>query len=123
MLLGLGLAVEDDIANRRTLHDDEAEHEHDDFASFVVELPAAARPEELAARVAAATGAANVLRVKGFAEVGGQADAAPGAGGRAAGDATTTTGPGAPGEPRATRLVVIGLRGLDRAEVERILAA
>jgi len=39
VLLGLGLATEDDIENRRTHHDLEAEHDHDDFDSFVVTLP------------------------------------------------------------------------------------
>src|SRR5439155_12408534 len=29
-LLGLGVGSEDDIENRKTLHDDEAEHDHDD---------------------------------------------------------------------------------------------
>ena len=72
VLLGQGLAVEELIDGRRTLHDDEPEHDHDDFDSFVVELPAVARPEELAARVAAAAEAADVLRVKGFAEVAGK---------------------------------------------------
>ena len=42
-LLGLGLAVEDAIEGRRTLHDGMLDHEHDDFDSFVVELPAVAR--------------------------------------------------------------------------------
>ncbi len=37
-LLGLGLAIEDDIENRKTHHDDELEHDHDDFDSFVVPL-------------------------------------------------------------------------------------
>ena len=36
LLLGLGVGTEDDIANRRTHHDDEEEHDHDDFDSFVV---------------------------------------------------------------------------------------
>src|SRR6476646_1983964 len=36
-LLGLGVGTEDDIENRKTLHDDEAEHDHDDFESFVVD--------------------------------------------------------------------------------------
>jgi cobalamin biosynthesis protein CobW len=121
-LLGLALAVEDDIANRRTAHDDEPEHDHDDFASFVVELPAVARPEELAARVAAAAEAAYVLRVKGFAEVAGKPMRL----------LVQAVGPRvthhydrqwSEGEPRGTRLVVIGLKGLDRAAVERILAA
>ena len=73
------------IDGRRTLHDDEPEHDHDDFDSFVVELPAVARPEELAARVAAAAEAADVLRVKGFAEVAGKPMRLRGAGGGAAG--------------------------------------
>src|SRR5215475_6748881 len=30
-LLGLGVGTEDDIENRRTLHDDEPDHDHDDF--------------------------------------------------------------------------------------------
>ena len=34
LLLGLGVGTEDDIANRRTHHDDEAEHDHDDFDSL-----------------------------------------------------------------------------------------
>ena len=69
VLLGQGLAVEELIDGRRTLHDGAGEHDHDDFELFVVELPAVARPEELAERVAAAAEAADVLRVKGFAEV------------------------------------------------------
>ena len=40
------LAVEDDIENRKTHHDDELDHEHDDFDSFVVELPAIADPAD-----------------------------------------------------------------------------
>ena len=71
-LLGQGLAVEDAIDGRRTLHDGMLDHDHDDFDSFVVELPAVAAPEALAERVAAAAEAAEVLRVKGFAEVAGK---------------------------------------------------
>ena len=37
-LLGLGVGTEDDIENRKTHHDDELDHDHDDFDSFVVEL-------------------------------------------------------------------------------------
>src|ERR1700736_862201 len=50
-LLGLGLGTGDDIANRRTRHDLEAEHDHDDFDSFVVPLPEIADPAALAKRV------------------------------------------------------------------------
>src|SRR6202140_5305088 len=43
-LLGLALGSEDDIQNRRTWHDQEAAHDHDDFDSFVVALPEIADP-------------------------------------------------------------------------------
>ena len=47
-LLGLGIGTEDDIENRRTRHDAEEEHDHDDFDSFVVALPEIADPAALA---------------------------------------------------------------------------
>ena len=37
-LLGLGVGTEADIENRKTHHDDELDHDHDDFDSFVVAL-------------------------------------------------------------------------------------
>ncbi len=122
VLLGLGLAVEDDIENRRTHHDDELDHEHDDFDSFVVALPAVARAEDLAARVTAAAEAENVLRIKGFAEVSGKPMRllVQAVGPRVSHHFDRAWGAG---EARGTRLVVIGLRGFDRAAVERILAA
>jgi cobalamin biosynthesis protein CobW len=122
VMLGRGLAVEELIDGRRTLHDGAAEHDHDDFDSFVVALPAVARPEELAERVAAAAEAADVLRVKGFAEV---ADKPMRLVVQAVGARVSHhfDRPWGDGEARGTRLVVIGLKGFDRAEVERILAA
>ena len=72
VLLGLGLAVEDDIENRRTHHDGELDHEHDDFDSFVIDIPSVDNPDDLARRIAAAAESENVLRVKGFVEVGGK---------------------------------------------------
>src|ERR1700726_3571745 len=71
-LLGLGVATENDIENRRTHHDDEADHDHDDFDSFVVPLGEVADPSALAARVAALAEKFDVLRVKGFAAVAGK---------------------------------------------------
>src|SRR5882762_4697323 len=67
-LLGLGVATE----NRRTHHDSEETHDHDDFASFVVALPEIADPAALAARVSAAAERNGVLRIKGFAAVPGK---------------------------------------------------
>lgn len=120
LLLGLGIGTEDDIANRRTLHDDEAEHDHDDFDSFVVPLGEIADPAALAARVAALAEEFDVLRVKGFAAV---ADKPlrlmlQGVGARVTHQYDR---PWAASEVREGRLVVIGLKGLDRAAVTRAL--
>ena len=121
-LLGLGLAVEDDIENRKTHHDGELDHEHDDFDTFIVDLPAITDPDALARKVTAATEAENVLRLKGFAAVEGKPMRL----------LMQAVGPRVahyydrawqPGETRETRLVVIGLKGLDRDAIEKILAA
>ncbi len=122
VLLGMGLAVEDDIENRKTGHDGAFDHEHDDFDTFVVELPAIADPDELARKVAAAAEAENVLRLKGFAEVAGKPMRllVQAVGPRVA---HYYDRPWKSEEARGTRLVVIGLKGLDRAAVEKALAA
>jgi cobalamin biosynthesis protein CobW len=122
VLLGLGLAVEEAIDGRRTAHDDEPDHDHDDFDSFVVELPAVARPEELAERVARAAEAGGVLRVKGFAAVEGKPMrlVVQAVGSRVSHHYDRRW---AEAEAPATRLGVIGLKGLDRDAVTRILAA
>jgi cobalamin biosynthesis protein CobW len=119
VLLGLGLAVEDDIENRKTHHDDELDHEHDDFDSFVIELPAASSPDDLARRVTRAAEEENVLRVKGFVDTGKPMRLLVQAVGPRVNhyyDRAWTAE-----ENRRSRLVVIGLKGLDRAAVERIL--
>lgn len=120
-LLGLGLAVEDDIENRRTHHDEEEDHDHDEFDSFMVELPAIADPNVLALNVAAAAEAKNVLRLKGFAHVEGKPMRllVQAVGPRVAHHYDR---PWRPDEEKATRLVVIGLKGIDKAAIEKILA-
>jgi cobalamin biosynthesis protein CobW len=120
LLLGLGVGTEDDIANRRTRHDDEPEHDHDDFDSFVVPVGEIADPSALAARVAALAEDFEVLRVKGFAAVTGKPLRLLV---QAVGARVTHQydRPWAAAEPREGRLVVIGLKGLDRAAVTRAL--
>ena len=71
-LLGLGVGTEDDIENRKTHHDDELDHDHDDFDSFVVALPEIGDPAAIAARIAGVAEAHNVLRMKGFVAVAGK---------------------------------------------------
>ena len=122
VLLGLGMATEDDIDARKTHHDDELDHEHDDFDSFVVDLPAVTDIDALVKRIAATAEAENVLRLKGFVHVEGKPMRL----------LVQAVGPRVSqhfdrawkaGEQKSTRLVVIGLKGLDRERVERMLAA
>ena len=121
ILLGLGLAVEDEIDGRKTHHDDEVDHEHDEFDSFVVEIPSVKDPAELAARVQAAAERENVLRVKGFVEVGGKPMRllvqAVGPRVNHYYDRAWTAA-----EVRRSQLVVIGLKGINRGAIETILA-
>jgi cobalamin biosynthesis protein CobW len=119
-LLGLGIGTEDDIANRRTRHDAEEEHDHDDFDSFVVPLPEITDPAALASRVAAVADTHDVFRVKGFVPVAGKPMRllvqAVGARVTHQYDRPWNTS-----ETRKGQLVVIGLKGLDRAAVTRTL--
>ena len=119
-LLGLGVGTEDDIENRKTHHDDELDHDHDDFDSFVVELSEIGDPASMASRIALTAEAHNVLRMKGFLAVSGKPMRL----------LVQAVGPRvshyydrawAASEPRRGSLVVIGLKGLDRAAVTKSL--
>ena len=120
LLLGLGVGTEQAIDDRRTHHDDELDHDHDDFDSFVVALDEIADPAALAARVTALAHDFDVLRVKGFAAI---ADKPRRLLLQAVGRRVTHQydRPWAPDEAREGRLVVIGLKGLDRGAVTRAL--
>jgi cobalamin biosynthesis protein CobW len=121
ILLGLGLAVEDDIENRKSHHDGVGDHEHDDFDTFVIEVPSVTDPEDLARRIAAAAEQEDVLRVKGFVEVAGKPMRllvqAVGPRVNHYYDRAWTAG-----DDRRSRLVVIGLKGLNQPAIEKILA-
>ena len=121
LLLGLGVGTEDDIENRRTHHDDELDHDHDDFDSFVVPVSEITDPAQLASRVAALAEKFDVLRVKGFTAVAGKPLRLLL---QAVGKRVTHQydRPWAAAEAREGRLVVIGLKGLDRAAITRALA-
>jgi cobalamin biosynthesis protein CobW len=120
LLLGLGVGTEDDIANRRTRHDAEEEHDHDDFDSFVVPLGEVADPSALVTRVAGLAEDFNVLRVKGFAAV---ANKSMRLLVQAVGPRVTHQydRPWTASEARQGHLVVIGLKGIDRASIARAL--
>ena len=119
-LLGLNIGTEADIENRKTHHDGELDHDHDDFDSFVVPLPETDDPEALSKRVAATAEAASVLRIKGFAAVRNKPMRLLV---QAGGSRVTTQYDRAwlPSEQRGTQLVVIGLKGLDRDKIARML--
>jgi cobalamin biosynthesis protein CobW len=121
LLLGLGVGTEHDIANRRTRHDAEEEHDHDDFDSFVVPVGEIAEPATLVERVAVLAERFDVLRVKGFAAVTGKPLRllVQAVGPRVSHQYDR---PWTASEPRQGQLVVIGLKGLDRAAVTRALS-
>ena len=98
-----------------------ARHEHDEFDSFVIEIPSISDPDDLSRRVQAAAEKENVLRVKGFVEVGGKPMRlllqAVGPRVNHYYDRAWTDA-----DDRRSRLVVIGLKGIDRGAIETILA-
>ncbi|CAH2601102.1 Protein CobW [Rhodovastum atsumiense] len=123
VLLGLGAAAEDDLAARPSHHDAmDGAHEHDDFESFVVAIPEFTAPEPLLERLAAATAAHDILRLKGFAALRGKPMrlAVQGVGPRLQ---HYFDRPWQPGAARQGQIVVIGRTGLDRAAIAATLAA
>ncbi len=120
--LGLGMAAEDDLASRRSHHDGEADHDHDDFESFVISLPEQADPASLLARVRDAALRFDILRAKGFLAIAGRPmrHVVQAVGTRAEGYYDR---PWAQGEPRRSSLVLIGLRPLDRPAIATALGA
>jgi cobalamin biosynthesis protein CobW len=118
VLLGLGAAAEDDLDTRFSHHELEGEdHDHDEFESFQIEIGSLKTPEELLERLKPAIAAHDILRVKGFLDVAGRDMrlVLQGVGGRLQHYYDRAW---AADEDRRGRLVVIGLKGLDRAAIE-----
>jgi cobalamin biosynthesis protein CobW len=121
VLLGLAAAAEDDLESRPSHHDSEPDHDHDDFDSFIVNLGIVADPAALVARLAEVASAHDVLRVKGFVEVAGKPMRllVQGVGARIQHHFDRAW---KANELRASRLVVIGEKGLDRDAIVAMLA-
>jgi cobalamin biosynthesis protein CobW len=120
VLLGLGVAAEDDLANRPSHHDAEEEHDHDDFESFVVDLKRIETPEVLIRKIAEAAAHHDILRVKGFVEI---ADKpmrllVQGVGSRIQHRFDRAW---SRDEQRHSRLVVIGQKGLDTEAIRNLI--
>ncbi|MHC8507785.1 MAG: cobalamin biosynthesis protein CobW [Rhodospirillales bacterium] len=127
VLFGLGAGAEDDLAARPSHHDGDDDHDHDDFESFIVEIPELADPAMLSAVDAAAAEIAQrhgAFRLKGFLAVAGKPM-------RCAVQAVAGRvdryydrpwdEDGAEHKPRIGRLVVIGETGMDRRAVTAAL--
>jgi cobalamin biosynthesis protein CobW len=124
-LLGMGMGSEDDIANRPSHHEVEhggETHEHDDFDSFSLTLPAVIGKDQLLGIIESTIRRHDVLRLKGFAAI-------PGAAARLAIQAVGPRvsayfdRPWTADEPRQTALVVIGEAPLDRDAITQSLRA
>ena len=122
VLLGHSAAAEDDLANRQSHNEMEGEtqHDHDDFVSFIVELPGSVAKSSLLHRIAKTIEAHDILRLKGFAHVDGSASRL----------LVQAVGPRLNSyfdrvwqadEVRSTRLVVIGEKHMNRAAIEAVL--
>ncbi|HRN84324.1 MAG TPA: cobalamin biosynthesis protein CobW, partial [Hyphomicrobium sp.] len=120
VLLGLGAAAETDLAARPSHHDNEAEHDHDDFDTFIVDIPALDAPEAILERIRAAADAHDILRIKGFADIKGKPMRLliQGVGSRLQHQFDR---PWRPEEARQGRLVVIGQKGLDRDAIAQAI--
>ncbi|MEH6402156.1 MAG: cobalamin biosynthesis protein CobW [Sneathiella sp.] len=120
ILLGIGAAAEDDLDIRKSHHDGDDDHEHDDFDSFVLNLPNPSSPDELVARLTTAIETHGILRVKGFIAV---ADkemrlVVQGVGSRIQHYYDREWNEG---EVPSSRLVIIGEHGLDEQAISALL--
>jgi cobalamin biosynthesis protein CobW len=120
IMLGLGAAAESDLDQRPSHHDQEAEHDHDDFDTFIVDIPQLDNPEDILARIRDAADKHDILRVKGFAEVRGKPMRllVQGVGSRLHHQFDR---PWRSDENRQGRLVIIGQTGIDRDAIARAI--
>ena len=122
LLLGLGVGAEDDLDSRKSHHEGEDDHDHDDFDSFVVRGAAVADVDVLSGRLLGALEAHDILRLKGVVAVAGKPARLIV---QAVGPRIQTyfDRPWREGEARASSLVVIGEKGIDQAAITPLIQA
>ena len=124
VLLGHGASAEDDLHNRQSNHEMEGEtqHDHDDFVSFIVELPGGLDKATLLQLISKTIEAHDILRLKGFAHVTGSASRLLV---QAVGPRLNSyfDRPWGVNETQSTRLVVIGEKHMDQAAITTSLRA
>jgi cobalamin biosynthesis protein CobW len=120
VVLGLGAAAESDLEARPSHHENHDAHDHDDFETIVVTLPRDADAEAILARMVAIARDHGVLRAKGYVAIKGKPMRllVQGVGTRVR---SQFDRPWGPAEPRLSRIVVIGQRGLDRRAITAVL--
>ena len=122
VLLGYSAAAEDDLHNRQSHHEMEGEtqHDHDDFVSFIVELPGQMNKATLLERITKTIEAHDILRLKGFASVDGSTSRLLV---QAVGPRLNSyfDRPWGAQERQSTRLVVIGEKHMDQAAISASL--
>ena len=122
ILLGSKASAEDDLDNRKSNHEMEgvAQHDHDDFNTFIVELSGTQDKDALLKRIAQTIAQFEILRVKGFAAIEGSK----------ARMLIQAVGPRLnsyfdrawnKGEVQRTQLVVIGEKTMDQAKITKML--
>lgn len=121
VLLGLGAAAETDLNARPSHHDAAGEHDHDDFDTFIVDLPPLQSADQLVTRLTAAADTHDILRIKGFAQVDGKPMrlVVQGVGTRFQHQFDRPWGAD---EDRTGRLVVIGEKGIDADAIKTAIA-
>jgi cobalamin biosynthesis protein CobW len=119
--LGLGAEAESDLGSRPSHHDAEGEHDHDDFDTFIIDLPSFASPQVLIDRLQKAAAAHDILRMKGFVDIEGKPMRllVQGVGARLQHQFDKRW---PSGEKRQGRLVVIGETGIDKSAIQALIA-
>ena len=121
ILLGLVAEAELDVGNRRSHHDGEHEHDHDDFDSFALKFGELESPENFDTQLRLVIQNHNILRMKGFIAL---KDKSMRLAVQVVGNRVERYFDRAwkAGEARYSRLVIIGFADMDKNEIGKILS-